>query len=155
MDFYIKNRAEMKYFFLNRDYLVISISTPESPPAKIVRNAHTLGILRLWFDDLDRADFGQATRAYFKRGIRLFTEADAYSILNFVRVALKFNNIKAIVCHCDAGISRSSGTAAALSKILNGNDFAMFKKPYVPNMLVYRTILEVHDKTKLLRKWEK
>ncbi len=39
----------------------------------------------------------------------------------------------------------SVGTAAALSKILNGIDEEIFQK-HVPNRLVYRTILEEYHK---------
>ena len=143
----------METFTLDVDYLVVSISTPESLPAKMCRDKYRRGILRLWFDDADHES--ESMRAYFERNLRLFNTGDAFSILNFVRTALMYTNVEAIVCHCDAGISRSSATAAALSKILNGDDFAMFQKPYVPNMLVYRTLLTVNHETKLLRKWEK
>lgn len=46
-----------------------------------------------------------------------------------------------MVLHCDAGMSRSPGVAAALSKVLVGDDSQFFKR-YRPNMRVYRTLLE-------------
>ena len=46
-----------------------------------------------------------------------------------------------VVLHCDAGMSRSPGLAAALSKVLVGDDTEFFKR-YRPNMRVYRTLLE-------------
>lgn len=51
---------------------------------------------------------------------------------------------KMIIVHCDAGVSRSAGIAAALLKHYNGDDSEIFDNPrYVPNMLCYRTMLNV------------
>ena len=48
-----------------------------------------------------------------------------------------------IIVHCGAGISRSSGLAAALLKYFTGDDSQIFDNPkYTPNMTVYRTVLE-------------
>ena len=43
--------------------------------------------------------------------------------------------------HCEAGISRSAGAVAALSKVINGDDSYFFKM-FLPNRLVYRLILQ-------------
>lgn len=48
--------------------------------------------------------------------------------------------IERIILHCDAGVSRSPGVAAALSKSLLGDDAEFFRR-YRPNMRVYRTLL--------------
>jgi hypothetical protein len=49
------------------------------------------------------------------------------------------------ICQCDAGISRSAGTAAALSYIETQDDAWVFTDPrYLPNRLVYRTLLDIH-----------
>ncbi len=75
-----------------------------------------------------------------KYKIVLFNEDLAQKILNFV-----FDNIdqiKAIVCQCDAGISRSAGIAKALDNILNNNAETEFDSyPYMPNQLVFLTII--------------
>jgi predicted protein tyrosine phosphatase len=69
----------------------------------------------------------------------LFTENDADQILDFVE---SHPEAELIIVHCDGGVSRSAGIAAALSKILTGSDFNIFNsKRYQPNMHVYRTIL--------------
>ena len=48
------------------------------------------------------------------------------------------------ICQCDGGISRSAGTAATLSYILSQDDTWVFNSPrYLPNRLVYPTILDV------------
>lgn len=91
----------------------------------------TKDILTLYFEDLDGESKDCADTHI------LFNDAHATAILRFV--CKHVNNISAIIVHCDAGVSRSVGTAAALSKILNGKDDAYFKG--CPNRLVYSSIL--------------
>ena len=74
---------------------------------------------------------------------------DAIEILEFVEK--NKNKVDMFVIHCNAGISRSSGTAAALSLIYNDDDSWVFSNPkYMPNMMVYRTILTEAEKLGLL-----
>lgn len=47
------------------------------------------------------------------------------------------------IVHCDAGISRSSGVAAAILKAKTGDDSQIFNNPkYRPNMRCYRIVLD-------------
>ena len=51
---------------------------------------------------------------------------------------------EAVIVHCEAGISRSAATAAALAKHYNGDDRVFWMMPqYNPNKLVYRVLLDV------------
>ena len=78
------------------------------------------------------------------------TDEDAKEIIAFVE-KIK-NRVDMFVIHCNAGISRSSGIAAALSMIYDGTDQWVFSDPrYVPNMLVYRKILSAAEKIGLLK----
>ena len=52
--------------------------------------------------------------------------------------------MRAILVHCDAGWSRSPAVAAALTKSLLGQDDSHLFKAKSPNMLVYRTLLNVY-----------
>jgi predicted protein tyrosine phosphatase len=92
---------------------------------------------------------------FYKEPLIYFDEDMAKNLLNFVREYLI--NIDLIVCQCHAGISRSSATAAALSKILNNDDMWVFENErftytstwsvnerWVPNNLIYRTILNIY-----------
>jgi len=132
------------------NHVIVSIYTPGDDAPDLVTNFFTQATLQLAFHDLDampRED--GATRAYFKgEEIRLFTPAQARAILSFVENWQRA--IKAIVCHCDAGISRSSATAAVLSLLFNGQDKEFFKGRYRPNMLVYRTLLDVQHKERIV-----
>ena len=51
------------------------------------------------------------------------------------------DEIEWIIVHCEAGVSRSAGAVAALSKLLNGDDSYFFKH-FLPNTLVYKLILK-------------
>jgi predicted protein tyrosine phosphatase len=44
--------------------------------------------------------------------------------------------------HCDAGVSRSPAVAAALARVLKGDDAEYFAGRYRPNTRVYRMLLE-------------
>ncbi len=111
----------------NVPYIVISVTDPSKPEAELAEGALRMGVLRLSFDDVEEEQpFWRAPR-----------DEDAQSILAFVRSHLSMTDL--IVCQCEAGISRSAGIAAALSKWLNGHDEEFFER-YMPNRLIYRLI---------------
>ena len=113
-------------------HVVISITTTAEERARIPQSAECRGILRLWFPDADSAVDG-----YLEDDLFSTTHADR--IWKFV---LRHRpDISRVVLHCDAGMSRSPGVAAALAKILVGDDSQFFTR-YRPNMRVYRTLLE-------------
>ena len=87
-------------------------------------------MLFLEFYDLDK----------IYNGYELFNRTQAIQILAFIEKHI--HEIKLIVVNCEAGVSRSAGVAGALSKLINGDDSEYFKHS-LPNMLVYRTILNV------------
>jgi predicted protein tyrosine phosphatase len=99
--------------------------------AELAECQHRLDTLRLSFHDLEspQPDLPEA---------KLFTHEDSRSILRFVEK--NRSSVRLIVCHCDAGMSRSAGVAAALSRWLQDEDSAFFRH-YVPNRLVYDTLL--------------
>ena len=80
------------------------------------------------FDDVEYAKHG-----------RIITEEQGKEIAQFVR---SHPDAEVIVCQCEAGISRSAAVAAAILKGNGQDDMPVFKsKLYLPNMLVYRTVL--------------
>lgn len=107
---------------------LISISTPEERYDTKVYASPYNGIkrvLRLAFDDVDGGGWAM-------------TAEDARQIAQFVAE----NKDRLIIVHCDAGVSRSAGIAAALLKFYNGDDTPIFDNPkYCPNMLCYRLML--------------
>ena len=65
---------------------------------------------------------------------------------DILKIASMSDDIETIIVNCEAGISRSAGVAAALANIINEDDSRYFKE-YLPNMLVYRKILEAAQDT--------
>lgn len=130
-------------------HAIISIGEPEprwggsSDPAKFADNDLRLGILRLKFYDIDMLSI---TNAGYKHDIQksggkgLFTDDQAVQVVNFVNKML--GKIEVLICHCEAGISRSSGMGAAINLMINGSDKEIFNNvKYLPNMFVYRKVL--------------
>lgn len=140
MKFLITNRERITSLdgLLSQKHIVISICEPDLNLGfpELPKNPSRLGVLRLSFTDIDDINAAkQIGQAHY-----LMAREQAEEVVAFVRKYV--NSIETIVCQCDGGISRSSGMAAALSKILNGDDSWVFNsKEYVPNMLVYRMII--------------
>ena len=134
MNFYIHNRytaVRWSYDYRDSTIAIISIIDPGTEINDFHNNVPEDSILRLHFWDRDSATDGS----------KLFTIEDAKQILEFTEKYI--DSVDFFIVHCGAGISRSSGCAAALSKIYNQTDEDIFTNPeYIPNMLVYRTILE-------------
>jgi predicted protein tyrosine phosphatase len=116
-------------------HVIISITSSTDDVASLRIHPTCRGVLRLAFVD---AEVGSPPYI----GSDLFSQEQARSIWDFVRQHV--GQIERIVVHCDAGVSRSPAVAAALSRVLNGDDAAFFGGPYRPNMHVYRTLLETH-----------
>jgi predicted protein tyrosine phosphatase len=119
------------------EHIAISIGTDKN--IQLPPNEKRKGTLELLFDDLDTdkySDIDFSNLLISSRKPRLFTKVMAKSILVFVEDFPETS----IVINCEAGVSRSAGVAAALSKIYLGDDQNFFKTHY-PNMRVYRMIL--------------
>jgi predicted protein tyrosine phosphatase len=147
MQFLVFSRDRIKNFTLGKPHIVISITDPNSEFASIHPNESCLGILRLKFHDINNEARKHIEETYKTspkaNKMVYFSKKEASQIVDFVRAHLDL--IEVIVCQCDAGISRSAGTAAALSKYITGSDEFYFKH-YLPNSLVYNTILEEFHK---------
>ena len=114
---------------------VISISDcdKDSPMLENNPNNGIIARCKVKFDDVERgAD-------------NCIAETDALKIVSFVSKIAK--NQDRLIVHCEAGVSRSAGVAAAILKALTGDDREVFNSPrYVPNMTCYRAVLNAfHD----------
>lgn len=133
MDFFVYSRGAFESLTPHDvPHVIISITTTIDDPARIPESEHTRGVLRLVFPDLD-LPAPDAPKD-------IFGLAHANAIWDFVEAHR--DHVDRIILHCDAGISRSPGVAAALAKCLTGDDADYFRR-YRPNMRVYRTLLEV------------
>ena len=164
MKFKVLSRQAFGEFKSSEPYIAISISDPDSKDVLIGDTENIRFLLTLKFHDIDsvlvnREDCtrcnGTGKLPEFKHvnnghcykctdaiGIKPFDNKDAKNIVDFVETFK--NEVDLIVVHCEAGISRSSATAGALSLILNGSDKEFFEGSYIPNMLVYRKILNMY-----------
>ena len=69
------------------------------------------------------------------------TKEQAKQIATFVKK--HYGNVEQIIVHCEAGISRSAGVAAAILKYFTNDDSQIFDSyKYRPNTLCYRNVLE-------------
>lgn len=128
-------------------HLLVSINCPGDEPARIRENRATLGRVNIFVWDLDHKVSGGIVEY---NGIQipmdavpdeqLFQPGDAVKIIDLVEAHPEAEDI---IVHCTAGKSRSAAVAAALSKVLLGNDESIFgNKRFTPNMRVYRMVLE-------------
>ena len=116
----------------NRPYVVIAISGTFTSFLNFEINPkQCVDVLKLKFDDI----LVQVGRA------QLFTPYHANAILDFFK---KYkNNVPTLICHCEAGISRSAAVCAALLKVDGLDNSHIFNSDrYLPNTLVYDTILK-------------
>ena len=109
---------------------VLSISDSDKEFPRLENNPDN-GIIwrcKVKFDDVEKGEK------------HCITEEDALNIYSFVTsVAESYDTL---IVHCEAGVSRSAGVAAAIMKAINGDDWDVFSNPkYVPNMTCYRTVL--------------
>ena len=136
MKFEIFSREEVQQYESSIPHVNISIHGTNQPKAILSQN--DLGrhaTLFIEYDDIDK----------LIPGYQLFTREDAKKIISF------FNEWKdkvgMFVINCEAGIARSSATAAALAIINRQSDSFVFRSDYYrPNMFVYRTILNEWNK---------
>jgi predicted protein tyrosine phosphatase len=106
---------------------IISITSSEDEYPSFTNDS--LSVLLLCFDDVNK---GQPN---------CITDNHAHKIVQFVNTVQK-QGCQKLVVHCDAGISRSAGVAAAIMKFITGSDMDIFGVPvYRPNMICYRTVL--------------
>lgn len=128
----------------DRESVMISVSDPRMAYVEFpfCSKANKIReILQLEFSDAD----APGTDVYGNQASSddLYNDEMADRVVDFV-----MNNQDAdIIVHCDAGISRSAGIAAAILKATEGNDDRIFDSGwYCPNMLCYRTTLNAFQR---------
>jgi len=132
MIFRIYGRGEALRFASSvpESHLWISIFGTGDTAVELAPNPHRVETLYQKYDDITCSH-----PPYL-----LMSEAQAKEVVDLVEKHK--DQVSMIVCQCEAGISRSAGTALALSLWLNGNDSGIGSKwCYVPNFHVKRMIL--------------
>lgn len=136
MEFMILNRGNVDVIVPEKAHILISICEPHKEFVELTPNKNRVNTLFQKYTDEDIPNHP----TFGKRPI--MTEEHAFELLEFV--FKHQDQISMIICQCDGGVCRSSGTAAALSLILNGRgaDSWVFENAqFIPNMWVYRMIL--------------
>ena len=142
MKFKVYNRDDIHHYEEDEKHILISIDDPYAKDEiKFPKNENRLDILQLKFHDWNERDREHIEKDFpssrAAQKMVYFTKQDAENIVQFVK---KYLDVDVIICQCEAGISRSAGCAAALSKCINGDDAHFFER-YLPNTLVYKLIL--------------
>ena len=128
----VMNRKTAKaYSKQNNEYktAIISITDIESENNDIDnRHGNIRSVLFLHFDDVEG------------NNENCMDTNDAKKIMQFVNA--NKDKVDGFIVHCDAGVSRSAGVAAAIMKYLINDDTQIFNNPrYCPNMHCYRMVL--------------
>ena len=126
----VLNRVDAVDFTCERRWGCVSISDTEEEFVRI-RKRRRVALLQLAFADIEHP----------LAGYTLFHDDLAHDILDFV--THNWRRMHTLLIHCHAGISRSSAVAAAIARLKFGDGAEFFEEPFVPNLLVYRTLLEV------------
>jgi predicted protein tyrosine phosphatase len=137
----IKVMSEDKVIRYEEDtpHILISIRSPGSEPVELPENFARKDTLRLAFHDVSE-DHEGTYKWLTSHGVDVvpFTVSEARKVVSF----LHQYNVPMLVINCEAGISRSAGMAAAISKHLTGDDSEFYNaEKYHPNELVKTLVL--------------
>lgn len=137
-DIQVRSKGKAADFYLeDAPWACISIVSPGDDWPQLVHD-NRLEVLRLQFKDVDKV------REQDKGRIKgLFNDVHADKIWKFVE-SVK-DRIDTLLVHCEAGLSRSPGVAAAIAHVYLCKEAEQsFFDNYTPNRHVYRTLLEHH-----------
>ncbi len=138
MEFFVYSRSAIEAVRPHdAPHVIISITSHADDVARLRTTDACLGILRLSFVDIERASSVHPEDT-------LFSPTHATSIWDFVE--LHRPKIERLLVHCDAGFSRSPAVAAAIARVVNGDDGEFFGDRYKPNPRVYRGLLDAHER---------
>lgn len=144
----------LEYVVFNRittdNFAIISIQEVETDGNgfEFTVSGNCKGVLNLRFSDVNpNVIENEKDKLYINEQIDLgkvvlFNDDHAEEIKKFVDNMNKRGDVKKLIIHCSAGVSRSPAVGAAISQYLFGNDGVFFKKQ-VPNKYVYDKLLNI------------
>jgi predicted protein tyrosine phosphatase len=124
--FEVRSAYNAALFRCDRPWAAISITTEGDFP--VLSEDNRQGLLQLAFADTADSDRPDA-----------FTTDLATELLDFVSAV--WDRGEVLLIHCEAGLSRSPGVAAALSRIYYDDDGPWFEYDF-PNTLVYQLLVD-------------
>ena len=128
--FEVRSAYNAELFRYDRPWAAISISTLGDFP--VLSEYHRQGLLQLAFADTADPDRDDS-----------FTASLATELLDFVDEI--WDRVEVLLIHCEAGMSRSPGVAAALSRIYYGDDGPWGEYDFW-NSLVYQLLVDGHQR---------
>lgn len=139
MKIYAFSKKEISEYIhsIFNNFILISITGPEAEGGEFIEleSEYMLDRLYLRISDTNKNSWSSTENSIY------CDEKIAKEVYDFCK---KYeNDVEYILVQCDAGVSRSAGMAAALSKYYNGDDTPFFRSlGYIPNMEIYSTILK-------------
>ena len=137
MKFLVMSENKIKNYNIAEKHIVISVTGNKYKHPVLPTMNSRLALLQLKFYDIDKSFI------YKKIFYPAFTKRQARKIWKFYNYWK--STVSIVICQCEVGICRSAGIAAGLVKGIGQDDSEYFKK-YVPNMLVYRLLLNEANK---------
>ena len=136
------SRAEIENSACTLSNIIISIRSPGQRRA-IVGGNNPVDCLFLEFNDIDKDGKIWTLHGMMSRDdVKDFDASMAKEVVDFVNKHK--DSVEVIICQCEAGISRSSGTAAAVCAMLGQHqedgEFWVGHNCYRPNTNVYKMI---------------
>ena len=128
MKILVMSRDQARFFEHTEPYAIIGISDSYSTDIEYIDSPNLVGKLMIRFDDIMKPVKGKI----------LFKDNTARMIWDFIEEI--YNNIDLLMVHCNAGVSRSTAIAAAISKAYNGYCTKYFYW-YCPNQYVYKKMM--------------
>jgi predicted protein tyrosine phosphatase len=133
-------------------HIIISILSPGAPEdAKLPITESTMGVLRLRFHDIDTEDKSEDFREYIRlSGIsehELFCDPHAQQIVDFALKHKRDSALRAVLVHCEAGVSRSPAVAAAVAQgVFNQDPSPILNEYRGHNRRVFVTTLRAAER---------
>jgi predicted protein tyrosine phosphatase len=140
----ITDQQTAEEWTLTENDAVISIKSPRLDGLKVEAKLEGAAkVLRLWVDDVLPLPINiehQRTQEWGRKAI-IFGYPEAYQVLTFARKWFEdLDPLKTLIVHCEAGVSRSAGVAAALDLIINGS-ISCLSRQHRPNSHIKSVIL--------------
>lgn len=117
MKLLVLSRAEVAKYRCDVPHVVISVTDPRAKRAFLPKNPLRREVLRLEFDDVGPGPVFAIA----------MSEDHARQVAEFVT---KHADVEMFVIHCEAGISRSAGIAAALGLYFDRDDSQFYQDPH-------------------------
>jgi predicted protein tyrosine phosphatase len=123
-----RSRTDIQRFKGPGDYAVISINDIATKPPYIHRRPNMKARMNVFFDDCTPTD------AFNARGERVWFEMTTDHATRIATFAHAWwDKVETIAIHCVAGISRSTGVAAAIAAHFGQDTSAYYIPPCKPN----------------------